>query len=231
MWPHHSRRRAPYRGGPPPRVARHVHPVVRATTLSPIRSTSSNRIAYATVLQCDCAIALRRGSPSQSPPARGRLSSRFTSLRRDRAVWSLRAVLLWRSPSFMRLMMSTHGKKNSPPGYSNDVDWPTPRRSSPARGRVTLPRRLGVDDRYRRTEDRARAEDRALAHSRAFEDHAAAADEGVVLNNNRHRVRRFQHAANAHAAGEVDVGARSGRNYRPSPRCRPSCSRRSRRRC
>ena len=67
--------------------------------------------------------------------------------------------------------------------------------------------------------------------SDALDDDAAAADEAAVLDDVRARSGRLEHAADAHAAGEVHVRADLRAASRPSPRCRPSSPRRRARRC
>ena len=62
----------------------------------------------------------------------------------------------------------------------------------------------------RRGEDGPRPEGGAAAHPGPAHDHAPGPDERLVLNHDRHRVRRLEHAADADAAGEVDVLADLG---------------------
>ena len=49
----------------------------------------------------------------------------------------------------------------------------------------------------------ARAEHRAPSDPRPLGDHAAAPDESVVLDHDRHGVGWLEHAADAHAARQV----------------------------
>ena len=67
-----------------------------------------------------------------------------------------------------------------------------------------------------RVEDRAGSPSTAPSPTRAPVDHhAATADHAVVLDDHRRGLRRFEHAADAHAAGQVhvlaDLRARSDR--------------------
>src|SRR5580693_1061913 len=64
---------------------------------------------------------------------------------------------------------------------------------------------LGVDDVGGRGEDGARAEHGAPPYPGPADHHAARADHDLVLDYHRHRVRRFEHAADADAARQVDV--------------------------
>src|SRR5690606_28163687 len=74
---------------------------------------------------------------------------------------------------------------------------------------------LHVDHRHGRRQDRARADDGAPAHPGPFDDHGAAAEQRVVLDDHGHGVRRFEYAADADTAGQVhvlaDLRARPGR--------------------
>src|SRR5208337_3680830 len=63
---------------------------------------------------------------------------------------------------------------------------------------------LGVDDGDGGVEEAPRPQDRTLADAGAAGHHAAAPDEGVVLHHHRHRVGGLEHAADAHAARQVD---------------------------
>ena len=118
-------------------------------------------------------------------------------------------------------MMSTHGRKNSPPRI---LATSARRHRHAVVGHVAsrnLFAALGVDDGNRGVQDGARADHRAAADARALDDHAAAADEGVVFDHDGHRVRRLEHAADADAARRGGRSRRSGRSCPPSPRCRP----------
>ena len=88
-----------------------------------------------------------------------------------------------------------------------------------------------VDHRHAGGQDDAGADHRLAADPHAFDDHAARADEGTVLHDHRRGLERLQHAADADAAGQVHVRARSARTSRPSPTCPPWCPVRPRRRC
>ena len=203
--------------------------VVRAMTLSPTRST----------LEPGAGRAARPRRGRRAPPrpgsARGRPSGPGWP-RGDRppdqvlAPWSRRTwvscALSWRSPSPSRLITRTHGTKNSPPGYSRrrlarmatHHDGTTPREiSSPVSASIT-----GMEG-----SRKLRRQHGALADPRPAGHHAAAADEGVVLDDDGHGIGRLEHAADAHAARQVhplaDLGARGDRGpgvdhgVRPDP--------------
>src|SRR5580692_6537719 len=59
---------------------------------------------------------------------------------------------------------------------------------------------LGIDDGDGGVEEAPRAQHRAPADARPTGHHAAAADEGVVLDDHGHGVRGFEHAPDTHAA-------------------------------
>src|SRR5690349_4022296 len=58
-----------------------------------------------------------------------------------------------------------------------------------------------VDDLGRHANVDAHAEHGALAHDYAFDDFRARADEAIVLDDDRSRLQRLEHAADADAAG------------------------------
>src|SRR5690606_30568464 len=64
---------------------------------------------------------------------------------------------------------------------------------------------LAVEDRGALAQVHAHAEHRVLFHDDAFDDFGASADEAVVFDDGRVGLQGLQHAAQAHAAGEVHV--------------------------
>ena len=193
---------------------------VRATTLSPMRSTSSQEHAPQCTLHKIGDRRLEtadRGDGHQVGGDRQQVAHRVQVL----APWSRRTwvncALSWRSPSLRRLITSTHGTKNSPPGYSRrrlarmatHHGGTTPRRD--------LLARLGVDDGDRRVEETARPQHRSLADACPTSHHAAAADEGVVFYHDGHRIGWFEHTADPHPSSEMHALAdlRAGGDRRP----------------
>ena len=132
---------------------------VRATTLSPRRVTSSQGAAPQRVLdqvgQRPLLAADRRdgdqlGRGCQKiaiAPASAQVLAPWS--RRT----SLSCALSWRSPSVSRLMTSTHGRKNSPPGNSRRRLARTATHHGGTTPRRDLLAGLGVDDGDGRVED------------------------------------------------------------------------------
>ena len=100
-------------------------------------------------------------------------------------------------------------------GERRAAAWPTPRRTTAALTATDLLAGLGVDHRDRPGEDAPRTEHHAVAHAGAVGHDAAAADQALVADHHRRGLGRLEHAADADAAGQVDVvadlGARTDR--------------------
>src|SRR5205814_3390040 len=91
----------------------------------------------------------------------------------------------------------------APAGHDGDA----PRRDRPA---TDLLAGLGVDHGHRRSQDHPRPQEGAPPDPGPFDDHAAAADHGVVLDDHGGGLRRFEDAADPDPAREVDVGTDLG---------------------
>ena len=201
----------------PARTRRWARPSsVRATTLSPTRSTVSHEqdaSAFSTRVG-DSRLVVGHRRDGHELGRRGQKIARCRH-RQVLAPWSrstaLSCALSWRSPSVRRLITRTQGTKNSPPGYSRRR---LARMATHQGG--TTPRRdlltgLGVDD--RESTDRGSCRRRAPppAHAGSAGDHATAAHERVVLHHDGDGIGGLEHATDTHAAGEVhpltDLGA------------------------
>src|SRR6202043_169001 len=64
---------------------------------------------------------------------------------------------------------------------------------------------VAVDDLGRGADEHAHRQHRALAHDHAFGNLGARADKAIVLDDHRAGLQRFEHAADADAAGDVTV--------------------------
>ena len=145
---------------------------------------------------------------------------------------SFSCALSCRSPSVSRLMTSTHGMKNSPPGYSRRRLARMATHHGGHHAAADLLAGLGVDDRDRR--DRGNSPRRAPTPARPARPaghHAAAADE--ARRPPRRRGRRWGARARRRCPRRRTggPGPRSGRTTPPWPRCRPWCPPPPRRRC
>src|SRR4051794_5445049 len=186
---------------------------VRATTASPSRVTvrcSSGRSASSTWSASSRSVPLTDGtstiaatSPARSPLAMSRLTG-FWSRSRGDAVFAEDVV---QSELVVTLPLTEPAEyEQARHAEVTAGEAPDPRRPNADRPRRSLaPSQLvaglRVVDPRRRREDRAGAELRAGADARTFDDHAPRADERVVLDDDRDRVGRLQHAADADAAG------------------------------
>src|SRR5258708_2338451 len=77
---------------------------------------------------------------------------------------------------------------------------------------------VAVDDLGRLADEYTHRDDRAFADDHAFGDFGTHADEAIVLDDGRRSLQRFEHAADARAAGDVamlaDLG--TGADRRPT---------------
>ena len=169
---------------------------VRATRLSPTRvDLEPGRVGQLALEVGDqgLLVAADRRDVDQLGGAGRRRSVTDRPWLRWLAPWSRRTSLSldlsWRSPSVSRLMTSTQGRPNSPPGNvrgrvadtATHHGGTTPRlSSSPVSASMT-----GIE----LGQDAAGAEHDAVAHPGAVDDDAAAADQAVVADHDRRRPR------------------------------------------
>ena len=216
---------APCRCGRPAPGATADRASVRATRLSPTRVDARARARSA------ARASMWSASACSSRLTEGMSTSSAVSARRSvtgpaqvaRAVVAEHVVELGLVVALALgragLMTSTHGRPNSPPG---NVAGPGGRhRDAPRRddAPADLLAGLGVDhrDRAGRGCTPAPSTD-AVAHPGPLGDDAAAADEAVVADHDRRGVGRLEHAADADAARQVDVGADLGARADRGPR-------------
>src|SRR5262249_12826129 len=64
---------------------------------------------------------------------------------------------------------------------------------------------LAIDDPGRGADENPHGKNRALAHDHAFGNLRARADEAIVFQDDRARLQRLEHTADAGAAGDVTV--------------------------
>src|SRR5438309_175050 len=74
-----------------------------------------------------------------------------------------------------------------------------------------------IDDLGRRTQEHAHRQHRSALHDDALRDFGPRPDEAIVLDDDRPSLQRLQNAADARAAGDVDIAAnlRAAANGRP----------------